>query len=146
MFYLTRAGIMNITMRVKALICGGGDLKSVTGETLTNTKWSLLASIAILFTVGNSSMSFFELFAGMSISIAFLRVLIDASKYPYQKSESGLESNEQIHARNNRFTHDFRMAVSASALSIFGAYIIFLLYYGVSIWQGFKFWFDYVGS
>ena len=138
--------IMTIKGRLRALICGGGDLKSVTGETLTNTKWSLLASIAILFTAGNSSMSFFELFAGMSISIAFLRVLIDSAKYPYQQSESGLESNEQIHARNNRFTHDFRMAVSASALSIFGAYIIFLMYYGVSIWQGFKFWFDYVGS
>jgi len=137
---------MTIKGRLRALICGGGDLKSVTGETLTNTKWSLLASIAILFTAGNSSMSFFELFAGMSISIAFLRVLIDSAKYPYQQSESGLESNEQIHARNNRFTHDFRMAVSASALSIFGAYIIFLMYYGVSIWQGFKFWFDYVGS
>ena len=138
--------IMTIKGRLMSIVCGGGDLKSVTGETLTNTKWSLLASIAILFTAGNSSMSFFELFAGMSISIAFLRVLIDASKYPYQKSESGLESNEQIHARNNRFTHDFRMAVSASALSIFAAYIIFLMYYGVSIWQGFKFWFDYVGS
>lgn len=137
---------MKIKDRLRALICGGGDLKSVTGETLTNTKWSLLASIAILFTVGNSSMSFFELFAGMSISIAFLRVLIDSAKYPYQQSESGFESNEQIHARNNRFTHDFRMAASASALSIFAAYIIFLLYYGVSIWQGFKFWFDYVGS
>ena len=137
---------MTIKGRLRALICGGGDLKSVTGETLTNTKWSLLASIAILFTAGNSSMSFFELFAGMSISIAFLRVLIDSAKYPYQQSESGLESNKQVHARNNRFTHDFRMAVSASALSIFGAYIIFLMYYGVSIWQGFKFWFDYVGS
>ena len=138
--------IMTIKARLMSVVCGGGDLKSVTGETLTNTKWSLLASIAILFTAGNSSMSFFELFAGMSISIAFLRVLIDSAKYPYQQSESGLESNEQIHARNNRFTHDFRMAVSASALSIFGAYIIFLMYYGVSIWQGFKFWFDYVGS
>ena len=138
--------IMTIKARLMSVVCGGGDLKSVTGETLTNTKWSLLASIAILFTAGNSSMSFFELFAGMSISIAFLRVLIDSAKYPYQQSESGLESNEQIHARNNRFTHDFRMSAAASALSIFAAYIIFLLYYGVSIWQGFKFWFDYVGS
>ena len=146
MFYLIKGLMMILKSKLEVILCSGGDLKSIAGETLTNTKWSLLASIAILFTAGNLSMSFFELFAGMSISIAFLRVLIDSAKYPYQQSESGLESNKQVHARNNRFTHDFRMAVSASALSIFGAYIIFLMYYGVSIWQGFKFWFDYVGS
>jgi hypothetical protein len=143
-----RAGAVNIILKIKGIVCGGGDVKSIAGETMTNAKWSSLALVFVVTAWGIPAHGLFRTFASLSIVIALLRILMEACKYPHSSSPSGsgLESNNQIHDRNNRFTHDFRMATSAAALSIFIAYIVFLLYYGVSIWQGFKFWFDYVGS
>jgi len=139
---------MNIALKIKALVCGGGDLKSVTGETLLNAKWALVPAMAIMIIGGHNGESFFEIFVAMSLCVVCVRVIIEAVRMPYSESlsDSGLETNEQLHNKHRRLTHDFRMATSASALAIFCAYVIFLLYYGFSLWDGFSFWLNYVGS